>query len=79
MRTLIKKQLLIDKSINANLYISTAFPLGNHLTVMDFIKNLQQLAIPGLKIHYEWYIVHHDNFLGASIEGTLELMYGKIK
>ncbi|WP_157443056.1 alpha/beta hydrolase [Colwellia piezophila] len=79
MQDLIEKRLQIENRINSNLYLASAFPLGNHLVVMDFIENLEQFAIPGLNIHHEWYMVHHNNILSASIEDTLELIYGKIK
>lgn len=45
---------------------------------MGFMENLEQLAILGLKIHHEWYMVTHNNILGASIEDTLEFIYGKL-
>ena len=77
MQNLIEKRLLLENKIDANLYITSAFPLGNHLTVINFIEGVEKLSIPNLTIHHEWYMVHHDNILNASLENTLELIYEK--
>jgi hypothetical protein len=79
MQRLIKNRLQIENRMDSNLYLTTAFPLGNHFFVMDFIDNLEQYAIPGLNIHHEWYMVMHNNIFGASIDNTLDLIYGKPK
>ena len=79
MKNLIEKRLQIDNRIESNLYLTTAFPLGNHFHVMNFIENLEQYAIPALNIYHEWYLVSHNGVLGASLDNTLELIYGKPK
>jgi predicted alpha/beta superfamily hydrolase len=79
MKNLIEKRLQIDNRIESNLYLTTAFPLGNHFYVMNFIENLEQYAIPALKIYHEWYLVSHNGVFGASLDNTLELIYGKPK
>jgi len=79
MQDIIQKRLQIENRIDSNLYLTTAFPLGNHFFVMNFIDNLEEYAIPGLNIHHEWYMVTHNNVFGASLDDTLELIYGKAK
>ena len=77
MQELVAKRLQIDKRIEANLYITTALPLGNNFCVMNFIQSLEKYAIPSLSIYHSWYIVSHNGILGASIDDTLDLIYGK--
>jgi enterochelin esterase-like enzyme len=77
MQDLIEKRLQIGNRIDSNLYLTTAFPLGNHFYVMDFIDSLEEYAIPGLNIHHEWYMVMHNDIFSASIDDTLDLIYGK--
>ena len=77
MQNLIEKRLLIENKIDSNFYITSAFPLGNHLTVINFIESMEKRSIPNLTIHHEWYMVHHDNILNASLEDTLKLISEK--
>jgi hypothetical protein len=80
MQNLIEKRLQIDNRIESNLYLTTALPFfSNHFPVMDFIESLENYAIPGLNIYHEWYLVSHNGVLGASLDDTLDLIYGKTK
>ncbi|MDN4503622.1 alpha/beta hydrolase-fold protein [Alteromonadaceae bacterium BrNp21-10] len=79
MDELIEQRLKINSSIESNLYLTTAFPLGNFFFVMGFIDQLEKLAIPGLNIDHEWYLVTHNGVAGASMEDTLDKIYGEIE
>lgn len=77
--TLIQQRLATKNSINANLYLTSAFPLGNHFAVRGFIGRIEKLAIPNLNIDYRWYLSSHNNIVSNSMQDTLDLLYGEIE
>ena len=82
MQSLIGKRLQLENRIESNLYLTSAVPVpyySNYFEVTNFIESLENHAIPGLNIYHEWYLVSHNSILGASLDDTLELIYGKPK
>ncbi|GLR71620.1 alpha/beta hydrolase [Agaribacter marinus] len=63
----------------ANLFVTTAFPLGNHYAATELLDTIESLDIPHLNITREKYFTTHKNISSASLKDTLDKVFGSLK
>ncbi|MCF2948380.1 hypothetical protein L0668_09700 [Paraglaciecola aquimarina] len=75
MIDLFSQRLASKNSVNSDLYLTSAFPLGNYFSVSAFLAELESSPIPDLNVYHEWYFTTHEKIITASIDDTLRLIY----
>jgi hypothetical protein len=76
---LIDARLAKNHPLKVKMFLTTALPLGNHISVKGFMKDLEERNIEGLNIDHRSYWVPHDGIAWESFENTLISIFGVAK